>query len=99
MEKNDYDCTIIGAEPGGLVDTGIRQISSFGAEFKRGQVASVRAENGFIVSTNITQHRAPHVIISAGVSENPLKIKEQHRFFSRTVFTCVDCDDYRTITF
>ena len=34
-----------------LVDTGIRQIKSFGAEFRREHVASVRAENGFTVIT------------------------------------------------
>jgi thioredoxin reductase (NADPH) len=79
-----------------LIDTGIRQIKSFGAEFERGQVASVQAENGFIVSTNIAQYRAPYVIVSTGASEKPPKIKEMHRFFSRTVFTCVDCDGYRT---
>lgn len=80
-----------------LVDIGIRQIESFGAECRREQVASVRTENGgFIVSTGKVQYQAPYVIVSAGAVENPPKIKEMNRFFSRTVFTCVDCDGYRT---
>ncbi len=79
-----------------LVDTGIRQIKSFGAEFRREQVASVRAENGFTVITEKGRYQAPYAIVSAGAVENPPKIKGMNRFFSRTVFTCVDCDGYRT---
>lgn len=139
MEKNSYDCIIIGAGPGGLqaaihlarynrkvllldqgggrtrhalhienylglevisgkelVDTGIRQIKSFGADFRREQVVSMRAENGFMVSTKNGRYQAPYAIVSAGAVENPPKIKGMNRFFSRTVFTCVDCDGYRT---
>jgi thioredoxin reductase (NADPH) len=139
MEKNDYDCIIIGAGPGGLqaaihlarynrkvilidqgggrtrhalhienylgleitsgkelVDTGIKQIKSFGAAFKREQVTSVQAGNGFIVSTNNAHYQAPYVIVSSGAVENLPKITGMNRFFSRTVFTCVDCDGYRT---
>jgi len=79
-----------------LVDTGIRQITSFGAEFRREDVASVRVENGFVVTTEKGQYQAPYAIVSAGVVEHPPKIKGMNRFFSRTVFTCVDCDGYRT---
>ena len=79
-----------------LVDTGIRQIKSFGAEFRQEHVVSVRAENGFTVLTEKGQYQAPYAIVSAGVVEHPPKIKGMNRFFSRTVFTCVDCDGYRT---
>lgn len=140
LKKNDYDCIIIGAGPGGLqaaihlarynrkvvlidqgggrtrhalhienylglavtsgkelVDTGIRQIKSFGAEFRREQVDSVVAGNGgFIVKTKNARRQAPYVIVSSGAVENPPKIKGMNRFFSRTIFTCVDCDGYRT---
>ncbi|MFA6283280.1 MAG: FAD-dependent oxidoreductase, partial [Desulfurivibrionaceae bacterium] len=57
---------------------------------------SVRAENGFTVLTERGQYQAPYAIVSAGVVEHPPKIKGMNRFFSRTVFTCVDCDGYRT---
>jgi len=79
-----------------LVDTGIKQIKSFGAEFRQEHVASVRVENGFTVITEKGQYRAPYVIVSAGAVEHPPKIKGMNKFFSRTVFTCVDCDGYRT---
>lgn len=79
-----------------LVDTGIRQIISFGADFRREQVISLRAENGFVVSTDKGQYQAPYVIVSVGAVENPPKIKGMRKFFSRTIFTCVDCDGYRT---
>ncbi len=137
--KNQYDCIIIGAGPGGLqaaihlarynrkvilidqgggrtrhalhmenylglepssgkafVDTGIRQIKSFGAAFKREQVASVRVGHGFMVSTNNDRYQAPYVVVSSGVKENPPAIEGMNRFFARSVFTCVDCDGYRT---
>jgi len=79
-----------------LVDTGIRQIKSFGAEFRREQVVSVRIENGFTVATEEGFYQAPYAIVSAGAVEHLPKIKGMSRFFSRTVFTCVDCDGYRT---
>ena len=79
-----------------LVDTGIRQITSFGAEFRREQVLSVRAADLFTVVTEKGQYQAPYAIVSSGAVENPPKIKGMNRFFSRTVFTCVDCDGYRT---
>ena len=79
-----------------LVDIGIRQIKSFGADFRQEHVVSVRAENGFTVLTERGQYQAPYAIVSAGVVEHPPKIKGMNRFFSRTVFTCVDCDGYRT---
>lgn len=79
-----------------LVDTGIRQIKSFGAEFRREHVVSVGAENGFAVITENGQYLAPYAIVSAGVVEHPPKIKGMNRFFGRTVYTCVDCDGYRT---
>jgi thioredoxin reductase (NADPH) len=139
MEKNDYDCIIIGAGPGGLqaaiylarynrkvilidqgggrtrhalhienylglkitsgkelVDTGIKQIESFGADFRREQVTSIRVNKSFIVNTNNDQYQTPYVIVSSGASENLPKITGMNRFFSQTVFTCVDCDGYRT---
>ncbi|MCX5865018.1 MAG: NAD(P)/FAD-dependent oxidoreductase [Deltaproteobacteria bacterium] len=79
-----------------LVDTGIRQIKSFGAEFRQEHVVSVRAGDGFTVITEKGQYQAHYAIVSAGAVEHPPKIKGMNRFFSRTVFTCVDCDGYRT---
>lgn len=79
-----------------LVDTGIKQIKSFGAEFKREHVSLVQSGNGFTVITDKGQYRAPYVVVSAGAVENPPKIKGMNRFFSRTIFTCVDCDGYHT---
>jgi thioredoxin reductase (NADPH) len=79
-----------------LVDTGVRQIKSFGAEFRREPVASVRIDDVFLVSTGEQQYQAPYVIISSGAVENPPKIKGMNKFFGRTIFTCVDCDGYRT---
>lgn len=79
-----------------LVDTGIKQIKSFGAEFRREHVSAVQSGDGFSVATDKGQYRAPYVIVSAGAVENPPKIKGMNKFFSRTIFTCVDCDGYHT---
>lgn len=79
-----------------LVDTGIRQIKSFGVEFSREQVSSLQTGAGFTVGTDRAHRRAPHVILSSGATENLPPIKRMNRFFGRSVFTCVDCDGYRT---
>ncbi len=71
-----------------LVETGIRQIQSFGAEFRR--------EQGFTVVTDRARYQASYVVVSAGATEKPPPIKGMNRFFGRTIFTCVDCDGYRT---
>ncbi|MHB1014516.1 MAG: NAD(P)/FAD-dependent oxidoreductase [Desulfurivibrionaceae bacterium] len=80
-----------------LVDTGIKQLKFFGAAFRREHVASVRgAGNGFTVITEKDQYQAPYAIVSSGVTENTPKIKGMNKFFSRSIFTCVDCDGYHT---
>ena len=79
-----------------LVETGIRQIKSFGVEFRREQVSSVQSDRGFTVSTAQGRYQAPYVIVSSGASENLPPIRRLNRFFSRLIFTCVDCDGYRT---
>jgi len=79
-----------------LVETGIRQIKSFGVEFRREQVSSVQSDRGFTVSTAQGRYQAPYVIVSSGASENLPPIRRLNRFFSRSIFTCVDCDGYRT---
>ncbi|MDZ7642458.1 MAG: NAD(P)/FAD-dependent oxidoreductase [Desulfurivibrio sp.] len=79
-----------------LVETGIRQVQSFGAKFRREQVLSLEIEQGFTVVTDQARYQAPYVIVSAGATEKPPPIKGMNRFFSRTIFTCVDCDGYHT---
>jgi len=79
-----------------LIDTGIKQIKSFGVEFRREQVISVQARDGFTVSTEEGEYRASYAVVSCGVVEHLPKIRGMNRFFSRTVFTCVDCDGYHT---
>lgn len=79
-----------------LVETGIRQIKSFGVEFRREQVSSVQSDPGFTVSTAQGRYQAPYVVVSSGASENLPPIRRLNRFFSRSIFTCVDCDGYRT---
>lgn len=79
-----------------LVETGIRQIQSFGVAFRREQVVSLEVAPGFTVVTEQARYRAPYVIVSAGATERPPPIKRMNRFFGRTIFTCVDCDGYHT---
>lgn len=79
-----------------LIDTGISQIRSFGARFRHESVDAVSREDGFIVTTDKGRYQAPFVIASSGASENMPKLKGMNRFFGKTVFTCVDCDGYRT---
>lgn len=79
-----------------LVETGIRQIKSFGVEFRREQVSAVQNGHGFTVSTDQGSYQAPYVIVSSGATENLPPIRRLNHFFCRSIFTCVDCDGYRT---
>lgn len=79
-----------------LVETGIRQVQSFGVDFLREKVVSLDGGPEFTVATSHACYQAPYVIVSAGATEKPPAIKRMNRFFGQTIFTCVDCDGYRT---
>ncbi|MEW6500118.1 MAG: NAD(P)/FAD-dependent oxidoreductase [Thermodesulfobacteriota bacterium] len=81
-----------------LVEIGIGQLKAFGGEFRREKVERVAvAAEGFAVVTGQGRYRAPFVIASTGVTEKIPPIAGMNRFFGRSVFTCVDCDGYRTL--
>lgn len=88
----------IGGSGKTLVDTGIKQIQSFGVNFRRDQVSSVRKDHDFfVVNTNKeASFQAPYLILSTGGAENFPGIMGMNRFFGRSIFTCVDCDGYHT---
>ncbi|ADH84858.1 NAD(P)/FAD-dependent oxidoreductase [Desulfurivibrio alkaliphilus] len=81
-----------------LVDTGIKQIQSFGVTFRHDQVSSVQRDHDFFVvgTGKGADYRAPYLILSTGGAENLPRIMGMNRFFGRSIFTCVDCDGYHT---
>ncbi|MEW6593321.1 MAG: NAD(P)/FAD-dependent oxidoreductase [Thermodesulfobacteriota bacterium] len=81
-----------------LVDIGIDQLRQFGGEFRRENVTAVTmAADGFVVATDQGRHQARFVIAASGVTEKIPFIASMNRFFGRSVFTCIDCDGYRTL--
>ncbi len=80
-----------------LVDIGTEQLKAFGGGFRHENVESVTVANGFVVTTDKERYQAPFVIASTGVTEKIPFIARMNRFFGRSVYTCIDCDGYRTM--
>jgi len=71
------------------------QARSLGVQIIRGEVTSVR-KNGFIleVSSDAETYTGTHVVVSTGGRENISEIENIHKFFAKTIVTCIDCDGY-----
>ncbi|MEJ2184087.1 MAG: NAD(P)/FAD-dependent oxidoreductase [Nitrospirota bacterium] len=81
-----------------LLDIAEGQARSFGAEVERDTVLSVKKgqEGGFEVHARSGRvYRARTVIAASGVMDKLPRIKDMHRHFGRSFFTCIDCDGYR----
>jgi thioredoxin reductase (NADPH) len=85
--------TISGPE---LLYIGLEQARSFNVEIKRETVKSILKKGEFEVSTDKGRHLGRFVIASSGVMDKAPRVEGLHRFFGNSIFTCVDCDGYRT---
>ncbi len=79
-----------------LVDMGLEQIRQFGVDVEKVRVEKVKKDKDFRVFTKEGEYESPFVIASSGATENLPQIKNMNRFFARSIFTCVDCDGYKT---
>ena len=82
-----------------LVDIGLSQLAKFGVQTIRETVTQVskNSDDCFEVVTKDHQFLAHFVIASSGATENLPRLKNLNQFWGSHVFTCVDCDGYRTI--
>ena len=140
MEKEHvYDCTVIGAGPGGLqsaiylgrynrkvliidrgggrtthakhienfltqkaisgsdiIRLGIEQARSFNVEIRKGLVTKVIKQDLFEVRIGDEKYFSKFVLVSSGGTENLPAIENLHKFFGTSIFTCIDCDGFKT---
>jgi len=138
-KEHVYDCTVIGAGPGGLqsaiylgrynrkvliidrgggrtthakhienfltqkaisgsdiIRLGIEQARSFNVEIRKGLVTKVIKQDLFEVYIGDEKHFSKFVLVSSGGTENLPAIENLHKFFGTSIFTCIDCDGFKT---
>lgn len=84
--------TISGSD---IIRIGMEQAMNFGVKIIKEEVLSVlRNKGNFEVSTGTNSYAGRYVIVSTGGRENIPEIENIHKFFARTVVTCIDCDGY-----
>lgn len=79
-----------------IIDRGIEQAKSFNVRVEKGLVTKVAKENSFEVSTAVAAYRSKFVIVSSGVYDNFPPVENFHKFLGGGLYTCVDCDGYKT---
>jgi len=78
-----------------IIRIGMEQARNFGVKIIKEEVLSVLRNKGkFEVSTGTNSYAGRYVIVSTGGRENIPEIGNIHKFFARTVVTCIDCDGY-----
>ncbi len=85
--------TISGKE---IIKIGIEQAKSFNVKIEKGLVTKVLKKEYFEVSTKDSSYLAKFVVVSSGVYDNMPSIENLHKFLGTSLFTCIDCDGYRT---
>lgn len=79
-----------------IIARGKEQAESFNVAVERGQVISIAKKGAFAVSTHTATRLSRFVIVSSGVYDIFPDIENTFRFLGTSLFTCIDCDGYRT---
>lgn len=79
-----------------IIRLGLEQAKSFNVKVEKGLVTKVLKKEHFEVSTKDSSYLARFVIVSSGVYDNLPNIENIHKFLGTSLFTCIDCDGYRT---
>lgn len=79
-----------------IIETGIEQAKSFNVKIEHGLVTKALKNEFFEVYAGDKQYKSKFVIVSSGVYDNLPSIENLHKFLGISLFTCVDCDGYRT---
>ncbi|HXX58318.1 MAG TPA: NAD(P)/FAD-dependent oxidoreductase [Thermodesulfovibrionales bacterium] len=80
-----------------IIELGLEQARSFNVQTEKGLVTKVvRKDNHFEVSTADGTYHARFVIVSSGVYDNLPSIGNLYKFLGDGLFTCIDCDGYKT---
>jgi thioredoxin reductase (NADPH) len=79
-----------------IIEAGIEQAKSFNVEIEKGLVKRVLKNELFEVFAGDKKYISKFVIVSSGVYDNLPDIENLHKFLGTSLFTCVDCDGYKT---
>lgn len=79
-----------------IIELGIEQAKSFNVRIEKGLVNRVLKRAFFEVYRGDRVDFSKFVIVSSGVYDNLPEIEHLHSFLGTGLFTCVDCDGYRT---
>jgi len=79
-----------------IIKLGVEQAKSFNVEIQKGLVTKVLKQNLFEVYVVDLKYLSKFVLVSSGGTENLPSIENLHIFFGASIFTCIDCDGYRT---
>ena len=74
----------------------MEQARSFNVEIRKGLVTKVLKQDLFEVYTGDQKYLSKFVLVSSGGTENLPAIENLHKFFGTSIFTCMDCDGYKT---
>jgi len=79
-----------------IIKLGIEQARSFNVEIRKGLVTKVMKQDLFEVCVGDERYFSKFVLVSSGGTENLPAIENLHKFFGTSIFTCIDCDGYKT---
>jgi len=79
-----------------IIKLGMEQAVSFNVEIQKGLVTKVLKQNLFEVYAGDLKYLSKFVLVSSGGTENLPSIENLHTFFGTSIFTCIDCDGYKT---
>ncbi len=79
-----------------IIELGLEQAKSFNVKIEKGLVTKVLKKRHFEIYAGEKKYLSKFVIVSSGVYDNLPSIENLHKFLGISLFTCIDCDGYRT---
>ncbi len=79
-----------------LIKKGMEQAMSFNVRIEKDLVMKVLKNVFFEIHTKDKKYISKFVIVSSGVYDHFPPIENLHRFLGSSLFTCIDCDGYKT---
>ena len=79
-----------------IIRLGMEQAKSFHVEIMKDTVTRVLKRDLFEVYADDVRYLSKFVLVSSGGTENLPPLENLYKFFGISLFTCIDCDGYRT---
>ncbi len=79
-----------------IIELGLEQARSFNVKIEKGLVTKVLKKDYFEIYAGEKKYLSRFAIVSSGVYDNLPVIENLYEFLGISLFTCVDCDGYKT---